>query len=46
MKDYESPEITEYGDVTEVTKQGGPGKTGNEKNDEYSDGTPLRGTVV
>ena len=46
MKEYNSPEVTEYGTVTDITEQGGPGKTGEEKNDEYSDGTPLRGTVV
>lgn len=46
MKDYETPEVTEYGPVTEITEAGGPGKTGSAKSDEYSNRTPLTGTVV
>lgn len=43
MKQYESPEVTEYGAVSEIT-EAGTNKTGD-GSDEYSNNTPLTGTT-
>lgn len=43
MKHYETPEVTEYGNVTAITEGTGTNKTGD-KDDEL-DKDPLTGTV-
>lgn len=42
-KDYAAPEVTEYGAVESVTEQSN--KVGTQ-NDNYSESTPLVGSVV
>lgn len=43
-KPYETPEMKEYGAVSDITKGSGTNKTGS-GSDEYSSSTPLTGTV-
>lgn len=43
MKNYEPPEVTEYGEVTAITEGSGTNKVGS-KEDEL-DKDPLTGTV-
>lgn len=45
MKEYNPPEVTEYGAVAEVTEGNGTNKTGDGR-DEFSTGTPLTGSVT
>lgn len=44
IKEYDSPEITEYGAVAEITEAGGTNKEGSGE-DEFSDTSSLTGTV-
>ena len=44
MKNYDPPEVTEYGTVTDITEDSGSGKVGDE-DDEYSQITSLTGSV-
>ena len=44
MKKYDSPEVTEYGTVTDITEDDGNNKEG-EGDDEFSEIVPLTGTV-
>lgn len=44
MKQYDPPEVTEYGAVSNITEGSGTNKKGTET-DEYSEGTPLTGSV-
>lgn len=44
-KDYNEPELTEYGAVESITEGNGTNKVGA-GSDEYSSSTPLTGSVV
>ena len=44
MTKYEPPNITEYGEVEEITESSGSNKMGN-NSDEYSSITPLTGSI-
>jgi hypothetical protein len=44
MKEYDSPEVTEYGAVADITEASGTNKEGS-GSDEYSHGSSLTGTV-
>ena len=43
-KDYDSPEVTEYGSISDITEGSGTNKVGDET-DEESRGTPLTGSI-
>jgi hypothetical protein len=43
-KQYKTPEVVEYGAVTNVTEDSGTNKVGD-GSDEYSSNTPLTGSV-
>ena len=44
MTKYEPPNIIEYGEVEEITESSGSNKFGS-KSDEYSNNTPLTGSI-
>lgn len=44
MKKYDTPEVTEYGSVTDITEGEGTNKEGSGE-DEFSDTSALTGTV-
>lgn len=43
-KEYQTPEVAEYGSVASVTEGSGTNKSGS-NNDEYSSSTPLTGSI-
>ena len=44
MRQYNPPEVTEYGAVDEITEDGGDDKSGS-GTDEFSSVTPLTGST-